>query len=177
MKLLLLGRYGQILPGKVFHITFLPEAASPYQEAVMKTQMLAIIALLGMTFTLGARTDPADLAGRAEDHAVSFKSSFLEALSSSTVDIKDRDRYRAWLDSLESSVARAAEASRRESSVEARRHLVDAMEVAVEIDHFMQRSSWNQQSETSWHALRRDLNTLAEHHELPTLSGSFQASR
>jgi hypothetical protein len=112
-----------------------------------------------------------------EERADSFEDNFLAGLNSSTIDLAERDRYRVWVDRFEDAVDNAAEAFHRDNVNQAREHLTTAMEVAVNIDHFMQRSSWNEESEGAWRTLRSDLNVLAEHHSLPTLAGNYRASR
>jgi hypothetical protein len=135
--------------------------------------------MLGFSFAANAGDDHqgTSLMSTIEARADAFESNFLAGLASSTVNLQDRDRYRVWVNRFEVSIDRASKADIRDDKTAVRKNLVDAMEAAVNIDHFMLHSKWNEESESSWRTLRADLNALAAHHELPPLSENLRASR
>ena len=105
--------------------------------------------------------------GTIEQRADRFETEFLKGLRSSTIEIGERNKYRAWVDTLEDQLDNMSEAYGENNISEAQEELKQAMEAARNLNHFMLNAKWSSEAEGLWRSLRDDLNKLAGYHKAP----------
>jgi hypothetical protein len=113
-------------------------------------------------------TDVKNIMSTIEQRADRFETEFLKGLRSSTINIEERSKYRAWVDALEDQLDNMAEAYRENDISEAQEELGQAMEAARNLNQFLLTAKWSSEAESLWRSLRDDLNKLAGYHKAPT---------